>query len=583
MSSCKQLGRVGCAVCLVAAVFVVGWMARNGREAMRSDANENAVAVKRGRLAEVIASRGGLAEPEAPFVIEHREALIYMLCEAAELEHGIMCQYLFAASSLKQRQDEGITAEELDAARRWRRVISHVATEEMLHLTLVQNLLAAIGAAPHLSRPSLPAPARHFPAGVTLTLVPFGEAALRHFLFLERPEGMELEGAKEIDAPIHEAVPLLAEGDIVPQAQDFATVSHLYRSIEQGFARLAEKFGERHLFVGDPRAQATSAYFRWPELVPVTDLASAQQAIDTILEQGEGARGHWEHAHFGQFVQILDEYRQMTTANPDFEPARPVIFATVRPSEHDESVPRIGDRITAGCGDLFNVSYEILLQMLARFFGHTEETDAQLTTLSSGTLALMFGAIRPLGDLLTTLPVGPDQPDLNAGPSFELFYESDYLMPQRAAAWTLLEERLRVAAGFCGKVRESAPDPLAKQLAPVGEALTGVADSLAAHFGDWDSASRFSGSPSPASPTSAPEGVTPMQPLSFEDDVKTLFRSGDRESMQFAFDLWSYDDVSAHADDIFARLRSGTMPCDGAWPQEQVDVFQSWIDAGKPR
>ena len=74
-----------------------------------------------------------------------------------------------------------------------------------------------------------------------------------------------------------------------------------------------------------------------------------------------------------------------------------------------------------------------------------------------------------------------------------------------------------------------------------------------------------------------------MQPLSFEDDVKTLFRSGDRESMQFAFDLWSYDDVSAHADDIFARLRSGTMPCDGAWPQEQVDVFQSWIDAGKPR
>ena len=135
----------------------------NGRQAMNSDADENAVAVKRGRLAEVIASRGGLAEPEAPFVIEHREALIYMLCEAAELEHGIMCQYLFAASSLKQSEDEGITTDELDTARKWRRVISHVATEEMLHLALVQNLLAAIGAAPHLSRPSLPAPARHFP------------------------------------------------------------------------------------------------------------------------------------------------------------------------------------------------------------------------------------------------------------------------------------------------------------------------------------------------------------------------------------------------------------------------------------
>src|SRR5262249_1817466 len=271
-----------------------------------TETTENEQTGGRGRLAEVIASRGGRAAPEAPFVIEHREALIYMLCEAAELEHGIMCQYLFASASLKQREDEGLTAEELDAVVRWRRVISHVATEEMLHLALVQNLLAAIGAASHLDRPNLPAPARHYPAGVNLTLVPFGEPALRHFLFLERPEGMELEGARGIDAPIHEAVPLLAEGDIVPQGQDFATIGHLYRSIELGIARLAEKFGERHLFVGAPRAQATSAYFRWPELVPVTDLASAQQAIDMILEQGEGARGQWEHAHFGQFVQILD-------------------------------------------------------------------------------------------------------------------------------------------------------------------------------------------------------------------------------------------------------------------------------------
>jgi hypothetical protein len=76
---------------------------------MTSDANGKALPVGQGRLAEVVASRGGLAAPEAPFVIEQREALIYMLCEAAELEHGIMCQYLFAASSLKQGQEEGLT------------------------------------------------------------------------------------------------------------------------------------------------------------------------------------------------------------------------------------------------------------------------------------------------------------------------------------------------------------------------------------------------------------------------------------------------------------------------------------------
>src|SRR6266516_1467870 len=99
----------------------------------------------RGRLAQVIATRGGLAAPEAPFVIEHREALIYMLCEAAELEHGIMCQYLFAAFSLKQNEQEGgMTAPELAAVRRWRAQVSRVATQEMLHLALVHNLLTAI-------------------------------------------------------------------------------------------------------------------------------------------------------------------------------------------------------------------------------------------------------------------------------------------------------------------------------------------------------------------------------------------------------------------------------------------------------
>ena len=116
-----------------------------------------------GRLAQVIATRGGLAPPEAPLVIEHREALYYMLCEAAELEHGIMCQYLYAAFSLKQSEDEGLSAEEAEAVRRWRKRISHVATQEMLHLSLVQNLLAAIGGAPHLSRPNFPHPGHPLP------------------------------------------------------------------------------------------------------------------------------------------------------------------------------------------------------------------------------------------------------------------------------------------------------------------------------------------------------------------------------------------------------------------------------------
>lgn len=531
----------------------------------------------RGRLAEVLATRGGRAEPEAPFVIEHREALIYMLCQAAEVEHGIMCQYLFAACSLKQRGDEGLTPQELEAVTRWRRAIAHVASEEMLHLALVQNVLSAIGAAPHLTRPNLPAPARHYPAGVNLTLVPFGEPALQHFLYLERPEGMALEGAQGIDAPLHEAVPLPADVDVVPQLQDFATIGHLYRSIEHGLAHLAEKFGEGNLFVGPPRAQATSRDFRWPELVAVTDLASAQQALDTILEQGEGARGHCETAHFGQFARILADYRDMRAANPAFDPVRPVIFAKVRRGERDDTIPLIGERSTAQCADLLNVSYEILLQILERYFAHTEETDAQLATLANAALTLMVGVIKPLGEVITTLPVGPERPGCNAGPSFELFYEDDDLLPHRESAWLLLEERLRDASDFCGAVIGSAPEDVAGALTPVQRVLTATGNSLARHFGDWGATSRFTtGGPDAAA--TAKE----IEPMRFEQDIKPLFREGDRNAMRFAFDLWSPDDVSTHADAILSRLEAGTMPCDGAWPAERVAVFRQWIDAGKP-
>jgi CDGSH-type Zn-finger protein/truncated hemoglobin YjbI len=465
-----------------------------------------------GKLAQVLATRGGKAAPEAPFVIEHREALIYMLCEAAELEHGIMCQYLFAAFSLKQAPEEGLTPGQLAKVTSWRKQISRVATQEMLHLALVHNLLSAIGAAPHLARPNLPQPASHYPAGVQLALMPFGTQALQHFMFLERPEGMALDDAEGL-AAVGRALPLLNERDIVPRGQDFATVGHLYRSIEAGIAGLAAKYGERWLFVGPPRAQATQEHFRWPELVAVTDLASAQRAIDTILEQGEGPRGHWENAHFGQFVKILDEYEAMMAAIPGFDPVRPVVAANVRPPERDVDVPLIGDRLTARVTDLFNVAYEILLQTFERFFAHTEETDAQLKVLADVTIGLMVRVLRPLGDLITTLPVGPELPGLNAGPSFELFYENDYLMPHREAAWALLTERLGEAAWLCGELCAGRGAGLADRLDPVLAALRDLARSLAVHLPAESTQARRALQPEPLAPADAAEVLARAEEL----------------------------------------------------------------------
>ena len=81
-----------------------------------------------------------------------------------------------------------------------------------------------------------------------------------------------------------------------------------------------------------------------------------------------------------------------------------------------------------------------------------------------------------------------------------------------------------------------------------------------------------------------PEPVLPAaeEPVSFEKHIKPLFRRRDRQSMSFAFDLWSHDDVSQHAAAILDRLAAGTMPCDGAWPAEKTAVFRRWVDAGTP-
>jgi hypothetical protein len=70
--------------------------------------------------------------------------------------------------------------------------------------------------------------------------------------------------------------------------------------------------------------------------------------------------------------------------------------------------------------------------------------------------------------------------------------------------------------------------------------------------------------------------------LSFENDIKPLFRERDRGTMlQVAdFDLWTRDDVAEHAQAILDRLENGSMPCDQAWPPDRVDLFRRWVHSG---
>jgi hypothetical protein len=348
----------------------------------------------------------------------------------------------------------------------------------MLHLALVANVMAAIGAAPRLARPNFPRRSEYLPPGVQFALLPFGEASLTHFLYLERPEGME-----RLDATgfVPGTPPELVEpSEVMPRVQDFSTVGHLYRGIMHGLSHLADRLGEHALFVGSARTQATPELFRWPQLVTVTDLKSAHAAIEEIIEQGEGARGDWRTAHYGRFLRIWEEYRQLREQDPSFDPARPVTPAFTRqPYDIAEPQPLLTEPATRTVAELFNLGYEMLLWLLTRFFTHTGETDAQLDALTGSAFALMSGVLAPLGRTLTRLPAGPGHAGRTAGPTFEMYYQMGNFVPSRGAAWAVMSERATMLAARCADV--ASQDAAPASIGPVASAAATVAARLASH------------------------------------------------------------------------------------------------------
>jgi hypothetical protein len=261
--------------------------------------------------------------------------------------------------------------------------------------------------------------------------------------------------------------------------QDYHTVGHLYRSIEHGFARLVERYGEAGVFIGPPHAQASREVFGWPQLVAVTDLASARAAIELIVEQGEGSGGDWRQAHFGRFSAMLDEFLAATRADPDFSPVRPARPAYVRRPPDQPQATIISDPLTAQVADLFDAAHQTMLQVLYRCFLHSDETNQEVRTLVETAVQLMAGVLRPLGSLLTTLPLGPAHPGELAGPAFYMVHPSQCVLPYREAAWKVMVQRLGEMADACARLgRETGLG----QVANLESNLQAIAAGLQAHL-----------------------------------------------------------------------------------------------------
>jgi hypothetical protein len=498
-----------------------------------------------------------------------RRDLLYLLAQASELEHSLACQYLFTAFSLKERPNEGITPLQQRMIARWQRQILDIAVQEMLHLALASNLLTAVGGAPYSHRANFPQSKTHTSLSLRFMLAPFGEDTLQRYICFELPQDFQPTQGEtdwnDVCAQVKAGPEFLLLQPLLPKKLDFHAIGELYGLIREGFADIETRLQAtgKTLFIGPPEAQATSI---WPELEAVNDVASAQRVIDLIVAQGEGTPRDQAHNHFRMFIKILEEYKAERQNDPAFQPARPTVENPLLDLQRDQpDAVRLGanvitDELSRDVMEIFAAGYEVMLQILARYFAHTDENEEQLYVLKSAFLNLMPFVLSPIGKAITQLPAGDGFAGKNAGPSFEVFSDVA-LLPHLTSAWAYFRERLDEIAVACDSV---ANDPRADQ--PLKDVLSKASVDL----------HRI------AYPISfQPNGLT------WANGISQLFSPMDVDHMRKrGLDLGNYQTVRTETVDcasgacIWDKIDRKEMPKAplGPWTEQRIGLFKQWID-----
>jgi len=394
-----------------------------------------------------------------------REQLIHRLYEAAELEHNLMCTYLYAAFSLRQGTGEGLSAAEAEATARWRKIIIDVAIEEMGHLAAVWNITSALGGAPRFGRWNFPLDPGILPASVVVKLAPFNELVIQHFVHLERPnDSTEPEGAG------FEPAFLFQRGTdrvrLTPMALDYETVGVFYATLEDNLREFVAELGEDVAFCGDPELQLGPTEVQLDGAQHVRCLKTALQALCAIVEQGEGAPGHSETSHYAKFARIREELATLKKLNPEFHPAHPAATNPVlRPPLKREGRVWIEDEEAAKTVDLANTSYALMLRLLAYSYAIPNTSSEKGLAIS---LALeLMRTVTVLGERAARMPAGPSNPQCNAGMSFTTLRDAAAL-PVGTSSRRFFSERFDQIAALAATLDQADPRAAAATRATAG-------------------------------------------------------------------------------------------------------------------
>ncbi|SFS17747.1 Uncharacterized Fe-S cluster protein YjdI [Dyella sp. OK004] len=444
-------------------------------------------------------------------VVPSREQLLHALYEAAELEHCLMCTYLYAAFSLKSSLDEGLTAEQLNAVTRWRRMIVEIATEEMGHLASVWNITAALGGAPRVGRSNFPLDPGYLPAGVVVKLAPFNRATLQHFIYLERPaDSTEMDG--EGFAPERAFVRGVDGPRLTPMGMDYDTVGAFYEKLGENLRKLADAQGEANALCGDPALQLSDADVSLPGAKRVICLKTALIAFNAIVTQGEGAQQNAEGSHYQKFAAIREEYQTLLEADPSFVPAFPAATNPVlRRPPRPEGRVWIEDARAIATVDLANSAYGLMQRLLAYTYAVPAPDPDKMLALDLS-IGLMH-ALVPLAERAARLPAGPSNPTCHAGVTFITLRDTAALPPGPSAR-RFFRERIQQLADAAVRMNEG------------GDARTAAAASILSRLAQ-NAVQNFDlarPAPSAAAPAVAPTAppAQPAPPTSVQDGIEQV-------------------------------------------------------------
>ena len=537
----------------------------------------------------------GLPAHDPPLPV--RDEAIFLLHTAAEIEHSLLVQYLYAAYSLKPSDEVPDHAEEVT---RWRETLKNIAKEEMGHLMTVQNLLLLLGAPLNFERQDTPFRFGLYPFPFRLEAL--SKDSLAKYVLAEKPEDptnqlLTKKQVKELRTRaklgrvtvVNRVGALYAKVLMLFSEPNDANLTMLRGMLPGLEAEFDKRLGPDDLLPADsPGLLLQAPTDDWSRsdddlkvfVPPVKDRAQARAALLQIMEQGEAGSGtpEGEMSHFQRFWKLYQEFPDRSGRNAGTATRRVAVNPnTLLNPPASKKSGNITNARTRSWAELFNLRYRLVLDVLAHYLQVTPVESSQFAAkrgvLGEKAITEMLW-LTALADKLTGMDRSATLRKGKAGPPFEL--PDSMALPHRDEElwrWHLKqhEEIDRLVNAL------SQTETIENQTFLAGLKLPDDEKARMLAFA--------TGTPSNGGGSDGGDGGSTT--TSFQRDIKPLFRPIDVAHMRFALDLSNYDDVKANSQGVLDRLTGigGNRmppPPDPAWPQNKIDLFERWIQQGHP-